>query len=164
MSSVATGRAALAAKIVVDTSVLIKWIKTRDEDLVDEARRLLDTIEKTRLEVAVPALLLYEVGNILLMKSRLSPEELVRAIDDLSAFPLVVADPLPDLLRRTARLGRELKLTFYDASFLALAEELDCNFVTADRKLYENTRRLPRVRHLSDPLHITEPDRGVTGA
>jgi len=31
----------MAAKIVVDTSVLIKWIKTKDEELVNEARRLL---------------------------------------------------------------------------------------------------------------------------
>jgi predicted nucleic acid-binding protein len=140
----------MASKLVVDTSVLIKWIKTRDEDLVAEAKSLLKTIQETPLEVAVPALLLYEIGNILLMKTRLDTEALARAIDQISAFPLVVADPRADLLRRTARLGRELKLTFYDSSFLALAEELDCAFVTADRKLYEAARRLPRVRHLSD--------------
>lgn len=29
----------IAAKIVVDTSVLIKWIKTKDKELVNEARR-----------------------------------------------------------------------------------------------------------------------------
>jgi len=37
-----------------------------------------------------------------------------------------------------------------DASFLALAVELDCPFVTADRRLVEHTRALhQRVRHLS---------------
>ena len=77
----------MAGKIVVDTSVLIKWIKTRDEGLVKEARRLLDAIEKARLEVAVPALLFYEVGNILLTKTRLLPEDLARAMDNLSVFP-----------------------------------------------------------------------------
>ncbi|HEY3204532.1 MAG TPA: type II toxin-antitoxin system VapC family toxin [Thermoanaerobaculia bacterium] len=140
----------MAAKIVVDTSVLIKWIKSRDEDLIREARTLLDRIERTPLGVAVPALLLYEVGNILLTKTRLGTEELARAIDEISALPLVIADPRIGLLRRTARIGRELDLTFYDASFVALAEELDCTFVTADRKLYQAARRLPRVMHLSD--------------
>ncbi len=140
----------MASKIVVDTSVLIKWIKTRDEDLVAEAGVLLKRIERTPLEVAVPALLLYEVGNILLVKTRLRPADLARAMDQISAFPLVVADPEPDRLRRAARLGRELELTFYDASFVALAEELDCEFVTADRRLYEASRRLPRMRHLSE--------------
>lgn len=28
----------MAAKIIVDTSVLAKWIKTKDEDLINEAR------------------------------------------------------------------------------------------------------------------------------
>ena len=62
--------------------------------------------------------------------------------------PLLPRDPLP-LLKRAARLGRRLALTFYDASFLALAVELDCPYVTADRRLFERTRALPRVRHLS---------------
>ncbi len=139
----------MAAKIVVDTSVLIKWIKTRDEDLVAEGKTLFDRIERTPLEVVVPALLLYEVANVLLMKTGFDADALARAIDQISTLPLVIADPNADLLRRTARIGRQLGLTFYDASFLALAEELDCDFVTADRRLYESTRRLPRVRHLS---------------
>jgi predicted nucleic acid-binding protein len=37
-----------------------------------------------------------------------------------------------------------------DASFLALAVELDCPFVTADRRLFERTRIVERVRHLSE--------------
>ncbi|MFQ5840352.1 MAG: type II toxin-antitoxin system VapC family toxin [Candidatus Methylomirabilales bacterium] len=53
------------------------------------------------------------------------------------------------LLKRAARLGRELGLTFYDASFLALAVELDCPYITADRRLFERTHILPRVHHLS---------------
>ena len=61
----------MAAKIVVDTSVLIKWVKTKDEDLVNEARHLLADIESLPLEVHVPALLLYEVGNVLLVKTDL---------------------------------------------------------------------------------------------
>ena len=58
----------MAVKIVVDTSVLVKWIKTKDERLLEEARHLLHQIEAKPLNVHVPALLLYEVGNILLLK------------------------------------------------------------------------------------------------
>lgn len=139
----------MPAKIVVDSSVLIKWIKTRDEDLVKEARRLLDEVERTALEVHVPALLLYEVGNILLLKTRLDPAELDEALEHLETLPFVIAPPAAPLLKRAARLGRDLELTFYDASFVALAVELDCPYVTADRRLVERARTLPRVRHLS---------------
>lgn len=139
----------MAAKIVVDTSVLIKWIKTKDENLVNEARRLLADIGRRPLEVHVPALLLYEVGNVLLLKTDLDAAGLNDALSDLEALPFTVAPPATPLLKRAARLGRELSLTFYDASFLALAVELDCSFVTADRPLFERTRSLPRVRHLT---------------
>jgi predicted nucleic acid-binding protein len=141
----------LASKIVVDTSVLIKWIKTRDEELRSEALDLLGIIQHQALEVTVPALLLYELGNLLLLKTRLDSSGIAAAIDQVLHLPIAVENPEPGVLRRTARLGRELKLTFYDASFLALAEELDCVFVTADRRLFKAARGLPRVRHLSAP-------------
>lgn len=139
----------MAAKIVVDTSVLIKWFKTRGEDLVTEARRLLREVERRPLEVHAPALLLYEVGNILLLKTRLGRAGLDAAIERLEGLPFSIAPPATPLLRRAARLGRRFRLTFYDASFVALAAELDCPFVTADRRLFEQTRALPMVVHLS---------------
>lgn len=106
-------------------------------------------MEAQSLEVHVPALLLYEVGNILLLKTRLGPAGLDEAIDHLETLPCVVAPPATPLLKRAAHLGREFGLTFYDASFLALAVELDCPYVTADRHLFDRARTLPRVRHLS---------------
>jgi len=139
----------MAAKIVVDTSVLVKWIKTKDEDLLNEARHLLADIDRLSLEVHVPALLLYELGNILVIKTDLDAAGLNAALNDLEALPFIVAPPATPLLKRAARLGRELNLTFYDASFLALAVELDCPFITADRRFFERARSLPRVRHLS---------------
>jgi len=139
----------MAPKIVIDTSVLIKWIKTRDEEHWREARQLLAEIERQEVEVHVPALLLYEVGNIILLKTRLGPSALDEAVERLEALPFVVAPPATPLLKRALRLGREFSLTFYDASFLALAVELDCPLVTADRRFFEHVRSLPRVRHLS---------------
>jgi predicted nucleic acid-binding protein len=139
----------MGAKIVVDTSVLIKWFKTRDEELLNEAKQLLEEIERRRVEVHVPALLLYEVGNILLLKTRLGLSALEAALDGLESLPFVVAPPATPLLKRAVSLGRQLSLTFYDASFLALAVELDCPLVTADRHLFEHAHTLQRVRHLS---------------
>jgi predicted nucleic acid-binding protein len=139
----------MAPKIVVDSSVLIKWFKTRHEDHLAEARALLVEVERHPLEVHVPALLLYEVGNILLLKSRLGRAALEDTLDHLEALPFTVAPPATPLLKRAARLGRDYGLTFYDASFLALAVELDCPYITADRRLFERVHALPRVRHLS---------------
>ncbi len=98
----------MAAKIVVDTSVLVKWIKTKDEELVNEARRLLTEIERRPLEVHVPALLLYEVGNILLLKTDLESAGLNDAISNLETLPFIVAPPATPLLRRAAASAKSL--------------------------------------------------------
>ena len=87
----------MAAKIVVDTSVLVKWIKTKDERLLEEARHLLHQVEAKPLDVHVPALLLYEVGNILLLKTQLDADGLDQAIEDLEALPFIVAPPATPL-------------------------------------------------------------------
>jgi predicted nucleic acid-binding protein len=139
----------MAGKIVVDSSVLIKWIKTKDEELLAEARRLLRQVETKPLTVHVPALLLYETGNILLLKTDLDPDGLEKAVENLETLPFVVAPPATPLLRRAAQLGKEFTLTFYDASFLALAVELDCPLVTADGRFFDRTKSLSRVRHLA---------------
>jgi len=139
----------MGPKIVVDTSVLIKWFKTRGEELLGEAGQLLEEIERHHAEVHVPALLLYEVGNILLLKTRLGLTALDEAVERLEALPFVVAPPATPLFKRALRLGREFGLTFYDASFPALSVELDCPFVTADQRLFERTHSLQRVCHLS---------------
>jgi predicted nucleic acid-binding protein len=139
----------MAPKIVIDTSVLIKWFKTRDEEYLREARQLLEEVDRHKVEVHVPALLLYEVGNILLLKTGLGHAALDEAVERLETLPFVVAPPAAPLLKQALRLGREFSLTFYDASFLALAVELDCPLVTADRRLFEQARSLQRIRHLS---------------
>jgi predicted nucleic acid-binding protein len=139
----------VTAKIVVDTSVLIKWIKRRDEELRREALALLGIIQRRPLEVTAPALLLYEVGNLLLWKTQLDSGGVAAALEQILDLPITIVNPEAALLRRAARLGRELRLTFYDSSFLALAEELDCLLITADRKLFDTARVIPRVRHLS---------------
>jgi len=139
----------MAGKIVVDTSVLIKWIKTKDEELLEEARRLLRQVETKPIDVHVPALLLYEIGNILLLKTDLAAPELDQTINDLESLPFIVAPPATPLLRRAAGVGKQYNLTFYDASFLALAIELDCLLITADGRFFNRIKSLPRVRHLS---------------
>jgi hypothetical protein len=42
----------MAAKIAVDSSVLIKWFKTRHEELLAEARNLLAEIQAQRCKLA----------------------------------------------------------------------------------------------------------------
>jgi len=100
--------------------------------------------------VYAPALLLYEVGNILTQRSDLGDDAVAAVLAGIASSRLIVAPPDRALLARAARLARAHDLSFYDASFVALAVALDCPLVTADRALARRARATGLVRHLSD--------------
>jgi len=102
------------------------------------------------VEIAVPALLYYEVGNILLFgRSRPPVDEATEALSDLFAIPLAVVTPMPDSAVAAMRLASQHGLSYYDASYVALAVALDCVLITADRRLARRTRAGGRVRLLN---------------
>ena len=143
-----------AAALVVDTSVLVKWFKTENEELIDEALALRDRVDRARADVYAPALLLYEIGNILTRMTDLDDDGAVAILRTISASGLIVAPPDPALLVRAARIARAHDVSFYDAAFVALAVALDCPMVTADRRLADRTRRLGLVHHLSSARNV----------
>ncbi|HEX5035621.1 MAG TPA: type II toxin-antitoxin system VapC family toxin [bacterium] len=127
--------------VVVDTSVAIKWFF--DEAGSSEARSLL------RDEVlGAPDLLYYEFSNYLCMKDFVTPEETGRFVDQLYALPLQVFLLPQKGFRRAVELAKRFRLTAYDASFVALAEALDANLVTADAKLVQKLKSLSFVKLL----------------
>jgi predicted nucleic acid-binding protein len=140
----------VAAALVVDTSVLVKWFKTAGEELTAEAAALREHVDRTRATVFAPALLCYEVANILVRKADLGTAEAAALLETMSRWPIHLAGPEPELLHRGARLARDYDITFYDAAFVALAEALGCPLVTADRRLAAATRSLGFVVHLAD--------------
>lgn len=104
------------------------------------------------MQIAVPALLYYEVANILLFgRSRPPVDEAAEALDDLFSIPLIVAAPTPDAADAALRLASRHGLSYYDASYVALAETMNCVLLTADQRLVRRTRATGRVRLLAAP-------------
>ena len=93
-----------------------------------------------------PRVDIYEVANGLLLGRARPPTEVIeQSLMWLFELALQVASPDAGITVHAARLSRELGLTVYDATYLALAESLGCDLVTADRRL---ARRAGRVRLL----------------
>jgi predicted nucleic acid-binding protein len=135
--------------LVVDTSVVIKWYAAHREPDFERARALLVHHTRERCRLHVPMLALYEAGNALRYGTRLSAREQLRCLTDLFALDLSVHP----LTSGGAVLAHELchffGVSFYDACFAALAQELDTAFVTADEKLVTRLIDFPRVHSLS---------------
>jgi predicted nucleic acid-binding protein len=119
-------------KIVVDTSVVIKWFA--DEEDSEKARLLLNRWWSRDLEIVVPELLIYEATNALCFGKRAPKTLISKAIRDfLLAAPqiYVVNSQTIDLCLSYVF---EHSLTVYDAIYVALADMLEIPLVTADEK------------------------------
>lgn len=136
---------------MVDASVAFKWlIPDAAEEDVSAAKAILVDHMEGRVVIAVPALLYYEVANILLFgRSKPPIDEAAEALHDLYSIPLAVAVPAPDTADAALRLASDHGLSYYDASYVALAEMLDCTLITADQRLARRLRNDGRVRLLA---------------
>ncbi len=127
--------------VVVDTSVAMKWFLPELGYL--EARDLLESGE-----IVVPDLLLYEFSNVLSCHHELSLEEINRILKLFFEIHLQIL-VLPEKgFCRAIELSRTLKISAYDASFVALAESLKVDLITADQKLVRKTTALGFVQSL----------------
>ena len=127
----------VSGRVVVDASVAVKWL-VREED-TDKALAILRTWENEEVTPAAPHLLPFEVANALhqkVVRGQMSLVESTRMIAELLGSPLELHQS-SGLHARALELADELRQgAVYDAHYLALAEELDCEFWTADRRLH----------------------------
>ena len=117
--------------VVPDASVILKWVLPRDEEPGwNRARRILDRFVLGKLELAVPSLWYFEAGNTLSRRFGTNPGAgLLRWLREL-ALPEV--PPAEDWGKTAVGLVADHGVTFYDASYLAVAMALGGTLVTAD--------------------------------
>lgn len=122
-------------RVLVDTSVLIKWFHNAGEGELTEARAIRDAHVRGDIDSHILDLAIYEVGNVLGRALRWRPGDVADQLDDLIT---IVGPPLQmaqHWLRHAARLADAHGLSFYDASWVAAAASLKIPLITADRRL-----------------------------
>jgi len=122
-------------RLLIDTSVLIKWFHGAGESELAQARAIRDAHIRGDLDAHVLDLAIYEVGNVLARTLRWTASDVGDQLDDLLAIvgsPIVMAQ---GWLRDAAVLAEVHILSFYDASWAAAAAALGVSFVSADRRL-----------------------------
>jgi predicted nucleic acid-binding protein len=115
--------------IVVDASVLANALGDDAAD-GDAARAAL-----AHQDLSAPDLVDVETAAVLRKRwlaKTMTARRFALAIDDLQMFPIVRYPALP-FLRRAYEL--RANVTAYDATYVALAEELGCALLTADARL-----------------------------
>jgi predicted nucleic acid-binding protein len=120
-------------RLVVDASVAVKWFVSEGEAGVAEAFALKERHATGARILSAPSHVVLEVLNALRSRG-LGQSDLEDAASRLLGMRLDLA-PVETLAHRAAGIAAQHRLTVYDAAFVALAESLDAELVTADRSL-----------------------------
>ncbi|MDZ4168481.1 MAG: type II toxin-antitoxin system VapC family toxin [Coriobacteriia bacterium] len=119
---------------VIDSSVAYKWFNDENESHVSTALELLQGHRDGTLLLTAPAHMPTEVLNGL-RYSRLGDEYLRRVPGQLAGAEVALVPLDGALLAQALELALAYDLTIHDALFPALAVQLDCDLVTADRAM-----------------------------
>ena len=139
----------LKIKIVVDTSVIIKWLsRDREESLTVADRLLSDTLDG-KVELLAPELSKYEVGNVLLFSKKLSASQGSIVLTQFYSLPISFIAESDDLSKETYNLASKLSITYYDAAFMSLSKQYDAILVTENIKHQGKVSNI-KVKALSD--------------
>lgn len=129
--------------IVFDASILANALADDGQDGVSARHEL------RIADVAAPDLI--DVETVAVLRKRwlalaLTDEQFSAAVSDLERLDF---ERVPTLRLMRRAYEARANVTPYDASYVALAEALDCELITADRRLANATGPLCAVRVLS---------------
>lgn len=131
--------------LVLDASVVSEWVAP-DTSPDSVAMRLLRRLRDAGTPLLAPRLLMQEVANSLLSgvrRGRWTGQDADAAYLDLRVLPIRLADQPQDIDRAWELARRYDNAPVYDMVYVAVAERLQLELITADRAL------LARVKGLS---------------
>jgi predicted nucleic acid-binding protein len=139
------------SRLVVDASVVLKWQLGEEENVAQAVALRDDCYVRGIFNALAPGLLLYEITNGIISATRnkrISPPNSMGALNNLLSFGIEVreVDPL-----RVLEVALRYNIAGYDAAYLALAEDKDCDLWTGDRVLYNAVKaKFKRVKWIGD--------------
>ncbi|WP_423925827.1 type II toxin-antitoxin system VapC family toxin [Candidatus Palauibacter sp.] len=132
--------------VTPDASVLLKWVLPGDDEQdTDAALALRDEAVAGTLDLVVPQLWIYEVGNTL---ARRFPDDAGELLASLADFGLTEARLDSSWRTRAVSLSVTYGVAFYDAAYHAVALGLGGVFVTADERYVRRASRAGGISSL----------------
>jgi len=135
--------------LVIDSSVIVKWLNDNNEKNIEEADIILAEAIAGQVEIFAPELAKYEIGNVLLLKKKLTPKEVEVTIQALYSYPIQFIPETEELGKDTFKIAFDSGVTCYDAAFISLAKQLDATLITENIK-HQGKAAEVKVLALSD--------------
>ena len=120
-------------KMVVDSSVAVKWLSDEEEQYIRQADLILEHAAREKLELAAPVFMKYEVGNALIYK-KISEDGKLEILRKFYGIPIKFYGISAKQAKTAFEMARQAGITFYDAVFMELAQRLKAALITANPK------------------------------
>ncbi|MBI2641664.1 type II toxin-antitoxin system VapC family toxin [Candidatus Roizmanbacteria bacterium] len=119
--------------LILDSSVAVKWLNKQDENYTEQADKILKDVQGDKSSIIMPELAKCEVGNALLNKKMSLPNTL-GSLTTLYSIPIHFVPQSQQQAQNAMQIAHENNVTFYDASFMALAKEKKADLITDNPK------------------------------
>ena len=139
-------------KIVVDASVVVKWI-IPGEPWEEQARAIAEKIVSGQVETYAPHLLLYEVASAILKSVLMGVIKFgdgIEALEALEHLGISVQTIEWGDLKKILELAVTTKLTIYDSAYLHLTRKIGAQLITADSQLKQRGENVTEIILLKD--------------
>jgi len=134
---------------LIDSSVILKWFFL-DEEAVDKARALYESMRDGGAVLATDSSVIHEVANVLHSKGNLSANEIVRAVSLMFDDGLLLVKDEKRSLIRAINIGLEKKIGTHDAVLIAASIKGESALITADHLLYKVAKEYTDAYLLQD--------------
>ncbi len=130
--------------IVVDNSVMMRWLfNDGSPSGQSRAKRVLESVSKNDQQILVPYVWVYEsafVVNFYTQKGNISRKDGAQHLKALFNLSTIVrGEELPDELYQ---FSSEFGLSSYDAAYILLARQVQCQIATLDKKIITVSKKL----------------------
>jgi len=133
---------------VIDSSVAIKWL-TNEEPFKEEAVKVFDDYFNEKIELVVPDIFWWELGNY--FGRKLDSKTAYISIQTIKKNRMRTYMLSNDMFMKSLRImTKDAGISFYDASYHALAIQIGGTFLTSDKKYYQKKRRLGSIQLLEN--------------
>lgn len=134
--------------LILDTSIVIKWLFKEEEEATEKARQLLLEINSGKYIAYAPEIQKYELANVLHKGKKIEQDSLNTYIEFIDLFPINYIQETSDIRKITHHLCFMHAISYYDASYIALTKFLNGTFITADNKLTNTVPKQAYIHHI----------------
>ncbi|OGG13445.1 hypothetical protein A3D77_05120 [Candidatus Gottesmanbacteria bacterium RIFCSPHIGHO2_02_FULL_39_11] len=123
--------------IVLDASVVVKWIQAEEDS--EKARILRDRHLTAEEEIIIPQLLFYELANTLTTRFSLKDKEIEKGLKFLFESELQIHRETEEDILQASILANHYHTAVYDMMYVVVAKKNNTVLVTSDIRFIEKT-------------------------